>query len=109
MPNVDNSFKFGKLSKFRFYFIINDKNNKNRIGLRDNSIIQTIKSLPSYKYAIPAKYEFRPDLISNELFGTPKLWWVLTLANDIKHPLKDFYVDRVIDVPEANSLMAILI
>jgi len=32
-------------------------------------------------YVIPSNYEGRPDLISNELYGTPLLGWVVIAFN----------------------------
>ena len=41
---------------------------------------------------IPPKYDQRPDLLSQELYGTPKLWWVFSLRNPdlLIDPIDDF-------------------
>ena len=33
---------------------------------------------------ITAAYEYRPDLISAELYGTPDFWWKILEANEMK-------------------------
>lgn len=33
---------------------------------------------------ITAAYEYRPDLISAEIYGAPDFWWRLMEANDMK-------------------------
>jgi hypothetical protein len=33
---------------------------------------------------IPPQFEYRPDRLSYELYGTVDLWWKIMEANDIK-------------------------
>jgi Base plate wedge protein 53 len=40
---------------------------------------------------ITAKYEERPDLLSYDLYGTPRLWWIIALRN------KDVLIDPIAD------------
>ena len=41
---------------------------------------------------IEPKYEGRPDLLSSDLYGTPRLWWVFAVRN------MDILVDPVEDM-----------
>lgn len=47
---------------------------------------------------IEPKYHRRPDLLSYELYGTSKLWWVFAAVNPdvIKDPIFDFTAGREI-------------
>lgn len=51
-------------------------------------------------------HAFRPDILSQELYGTPTLWWVFMLRNmnKIRDPLNDFNPGKVIFAPSLNSL-----
>ena len=38
------------------------------------------------------KYQYRPDLLSFDLYGTPRLWWIFKMLNSDKlnDPIWDF-------------------
>ena len=40
---------------------------------------------------VPPKYNQRPDLMSQELYGTPRLWWVFSVRNP------DLFIDPIED------------
>lgn len=50
---------------------------------------------------IPAAYDQRPDLLSQDEYGTPKLWWVFSVRNPdlIIDPINDFRSGLEIFVP----------
>lgn len=50
---------------------------------------------------IPAAFNQRPDLLSQQEYGTPKLWWVFSLRNPdlIIDPINDFLSGIQIFVP----------
>lgn len=60
--------------------------------------------------AIESKHNERPDLLSTELYGTPDLWWVLTLANMdlIKDPIFDFTTGKEIRTPTKDRVFTLL-
>lgn len=110
MPRVDNLDRFGRYSRLRFYrLIIDKKSDKKRIGLRDRNFIERVKLLNSKNYVVPEKYKHRPDLISYEVYGTPKLWWIITDVNDIRHPLKDLETQKALKIPDSDQLFALLL
>lgn len=43
-------------------------------------------------------YEYRPDLVSFDAYGTTDFWWKIMEANDIKDIL-DFSVGRTVRLP----------
>ena len=59
---------------------------------------------------IEPQYNYRPDLLAYDLYGSSKLWWVFTQRNmDIlKDPIFDFKSGTSIHIPKKNSLFAVL-
>jgi alpha-L-fucosidase len=59
-----------------------------------------------FKYVIENQYKHRPDLLSYDLYGTPKLWWVFSQRNMsiIKDPIYDFTPGIVIFCPKKSNL-----
>jgi alpha-L-fucosidase len=57
-------------------------------------------------YEIDAVYAYRPDLLSYDLYGTPRLWWVFAQRNPdvIEDPVYDFSPGKVIKLPKLSNL-----
>jgi len=68
------------------------------------------KSTIDVKFTINSIYNYRPDLLANDLYGKPQLWWVFAARNPnvIKDPVFDFYTGQVIYIPNGDNLMAAL-
>lgn len=49
---------------------------------------------------ISTGYEFRPDLVAHDVYGTPNLWWRIMQANNI-FDIYEFKRGRNIRVPSA--------
>lgn len=70
----------------------------------------TIRPVPEEKddiiYTIENKYHNRPDLLSYDLYGTPRLWWVFAQRNMeiIKDPVYDFQAGTQIHLPKKSNL-----
>jgi hypothetical protein len=62
--------------------------------------------LDDYRYTIENQYRHRPDLLSFDLYGTPKLWWVFVQRNMsvIKDPIYDFVPGTTIYIPKKSNL-----
>lgn len=62
------------------------------------------------QFTINGIYQHRPDLLANDLYGTPGLWWVFAARNPniINDPVFDFYAGQVIYIPNKTELMAAL-
>jgi hypothetical protein len=56
------------------------------------------------------KYVHRPDLLSQDLYGTPRLWWVFSMLNpdQIKDPIYDLISGIEIKIPSKASLQGFL-
>jgi hypothetical protein len=52
------------------------------------------------------KYEYRPDTLSYDLYGTPAYWWVFAVRNrnTIQDPVWDMVVGATITVPSLANL-----
>lgn len=63
-----------------------------------------------YLYTITSQYNYRPDLLSFDLYDTPKLWWVFSQRNIdiIKDPVFDFVAGTAIYLPKRSSLFKTL-
>lgn len=57
-------------------------------------------------YKIDKVYEYRPDLLAHDLYGSPALWWVFTQRNPdvIQDPIFDFKAGRNIYIPTKDQL-----
>jgi len=62
--------------------------------------------LDDVTYTIDRIYAYRPDLLSYDLYGTPRLWWVFAQRNPnrIEDPIYDFYPGNVIQLPKMSNL-----
>lgn len=59
-----------------------------------------------YLYTIESQYTYRPDLLSYDLYRTPKLWWVFMQRNldRIQDPIYDFIPGLQIYIPKGDEL-----
>jgi hypothetical protein len=70
----------------------------------------TIRPVPAedddFRYVIENQYRHRPDLLSYDLYGSPKLWWVFVQRNMsvIKDPIYDFEPGTTIFIPKKSNL-----
>jgi hypothetical protein len=57
-------------------------------------------------WTITPTYEYRPDLLANDIYDDSSLWWVFAARNPnrIKDPLFDFVAGTSIYLPQLNSL-----
>jgi len=69
-----------------------------------------IKPVPAeaddFYYQIESHYTYRPDLLSYDLYGTPKLWWVFVQRNMnvLRDPIFDFVAGQKIFIPKKSNL-----
>lgn len=59
---------------------------------------------------IDSKYHQRPDLHSNDLFGTPRLWWVFAMRNKniLIDPLDDHKSGTRIFIPSSSIIKGLI-
>lgn len=61
-------------------------------------------------YQIDPQYNYRPDLLAYDLYGTSKLWWVFAQRNldVIQDPIFDFKTGTSIYIPKKSGLVKVL-
>lgn len=61
-------------------------------------------------FRINETYNLRPDLLANDLYGDPGLWWVFAQRNPntLVDPLGDFVVGVQIYIPKITTLKTAL-
>ena len=76
--------------------------------------IMTMRSVPKnimdQVYTINNVYQYRPDLLANDLYGNSNLWWVFAARNPnvIQDPIFDFYPGQTIFLPDKDALLSSL-
>lgn len=75
-----------------------------------NQLPKIPKSRADRLYEIPSRYENRPDLLANELYGTVRLWWVFAQRNPdlLIDPLEDFTAGKEIYLPTRETIDRVL-
>lgn len=71
------------------------------------SIPRSVSDIP---YRINSVYQYRPDLLANDLYGSSNLWWVFAARNPnvIRDPIFDFYSGQTIMVPDRDIIKSTL-
>jgi hypothetical protein len=61
-------------------------------------------------FQLSKNYEYRPDLLAFDLYGTSELWWVFSVRNKsiIKDPIYDMVSGTKIYLPKLSTLRATL-
>jgi len=73
----------------------------------DVMINRPITKLPDdVLYEIDSVYQYRPDLLAADLYGTSSLWWVFAQRNPntLVDPLLDFVAGARIYIPKIETL-----
>jgi len=83
-----------------------DSEQKYRINLKE--FTDKFKEGSLVNYQIPLKFSYRPDLISNYLYGSWKYHWVLTYINYNENSLEDFAPNKIIKIPKLSDLISLL-
>lgn len=72
------------------------------------------RPIPAYStdvlFTITLVYEYRPDLLSYDLYNDPKLWWVFAQRNPnrLKDPYFDFVAGLQIYIPNLDTIKQVL-
>ncbi len=57
-------------------------------------------------WIMPSAGEYRLDLLSNDFYGTPHLWWVIASVNNILDPLVAVPTGTELRIPTKDRLAA---
>ena len=57
-------------------------------------------------YTIENRFDRRPDLLANALYGSTRLWWIFTKRNMnlIQDPINDFRAGMIIRLPQKSAV-----
>lgn len=85
-------------------FLRNAKVNKFYLDI--NQLPKIPKLSTDELYTIDSRYDKRPDLLANDLYGTTSLWWLFALRNPdvIIDPLEDFTSGTEIFLPSTTAV-----
>ncbi len=74
------------------------------------SIRPVSAEVDDFLYTIEPQYEYRPDLLAYDLYGTSSLWWVFIQRNldVLQDPIYDFVAGKRIYIPKNSSLKTVL-
>jgi len=73
--------------------------------------VNTVPSIPvnndDVLYAIEAKYQERPDILADKIYGSTRYWWVFAARNpdQLKDPIRDFQSGVEIYLPVESSVL----
>jgi hypothetical protein len=76
--------------------------------------ISTWRSIPAASndtlLEITAKYQNRPDLLANDIYGDSRLWWVFAVRNPdiIQDPIYDLTAGLFIYIPQMTNIRSAL-
>src|SRR5574343_798529 len=58
---------------------------------------------------IDPSYQYRPDKLSNDLYGSPVYWWVFSVRNPsvIRDPIWDMTVGKTIYTPSVDAIRSL--
>tara|TARA_B100000925_G_scaffold232175_1_gene180685 strand:- start:423 stop:728 length:306 start_codon:yes stop_codon:yes gene_type:complete len=67
-------------------------------------------AVPDQSMIITAKYHRRPDLLANDLYNSPRLWWVFYYYNvdALRDPINDFTSGKEISYPNKATLEGLI-
>jgi hypothetical protein len=76
--------------------------NKKYLNVYNPPLTRETLSIETKTIKIQSKYDRRPDLLANDLFGNSKVWWVFAHYNreKLKDPVFDFRAGMTIVVPK---------
>ena len=76
--------------------------NKKYLGIYKPSLTRETLSAETKSILVESKYDRRPDLLANDLYGNSKVWWVFAHYNreELKDPIFDFRAGMTIVVPK---------
>lgn len=94
------------MAEYRPDSFIRNTGLRDRLFLDVNRLPRVPQRLDDEEYTIEPMFENRPDLLANEVYGNPRVWWVIALRNldVIKDPLRDFRAGVTIQLPNPDTV-----
>jgi len=78
------------------------------LGILDYTEIPKISG--DVLYEIKSQYNYRPDLLSSDLYDDPNLWWVFKSRNPsvLEDPIFDFVAGVKIYIPTIDTIRSVI-
>lgn len=94
------------MAEYRKDSFIRNTNLRDRLFLDVNRLPRVPERLDDEEYTIEPMFENRPDLLANEVYGNPRVWWLIVMRNldIIKDPLRDFRTGVTIQLPNPDTV-----
>jgi hypothetical protein len=54
---------------------------------------------------VTQQFEKRPDLVSDEAYGTPDLWWTIYEFNNIRDPFFELKAGQILRIPALDRVL----
>lgn len=98
---LDETSGPGAVSRYKNYKRYTDTNGDTYVESPERIEIQ--ESTADTFYSVEKQNENRLDLISNQFYGTPLLWWAIASMNHINNPL-DVKAGIILRIPALSSI-----
>jgi hypothetical protein len=76
--------------------------------------VMTFRDIPVQSddvlFVLTKNYEYRPELLANDLYGDVNLWWIFAVRNKsvIQDPIFDMTAGTAIYLPRLTTLKSVL-
>jgi hypothetical protein len=97
---------FKQYSRYFNSQIFHDRSNKRFLQLRASIILAPAED--DIYVTISQTYINRVDLLSNDIYGTPDLWWIICDCNNIQDPLKDLTIGSTLRIPSFDRILTFM-
>lgn len=92
------------LNRYKTKLRLTTSNGLSVIEFMKKSQVHIKESNKDQIYYVDASKQYRPDLISLEVYGTASLYWVILSCNNLKNPL-ELKAGTNIRIPIKNSII----
>lgn len=93
-----------KMDRYKRKLRLTSKSGTNFIEFTRKEQIYIPESKEDDYFYIDASYKFRPDLVSQQVYGTPVLYWVILSCNNMRNPL-DLDTGITVRIPPLQSII----
>lgn len=97
-------YRSDKMSRGRYTVGGISESMPTRIGWWDRTLFR--KDPSDFPYTLTPRYNQRPDLLANDLYGTPTLMWLVLQYNSIIDINTEFVTGAVIQLPSKSRVFS---
>ena len=115
VSKVDDSFyditnrKMNNLSQLKLFNIFNDYDDTKFMNIfKSYSVDDNVKTNIVYYDTYEVGHDEWWENISNKIYGTPYLWWVIALINNVSNPFEELEVGDSIKILKSDFLYILM-